>query len=89
MAILAIMAMVRMDPMPIFEYRCQDCDRAFEAFVTAARAAECPACRGANLVKQLSSPGMVGSNGGKPDALPMRGGCGAGGAHCACRSDVH
>jgi putative FmdB family regulatory protein len=72
--------------MPIFEYRCGDCDREFEAFVTAHRAAECPACHGANLIKQLSSPGMVGgSNGSRTDAsLPM-GSCGAGGAHCACR----
>lgn len=73
--------------MPIFEYRCTDCERAFEAFVTAERAAECPACHGANLQKLLSSPGMVGaSNGGRKEAsLPMAG-CGAGGAHCACRA---
>jgi putative FmdB family regulatory protein len=71
--------------MPIFEYRCADCERKFEAFVTADRTAECPACHGANLVKLLSSPGMVGSNGTRSDALPMSGGCGAGGSSCACR----
>ena len=72
--------------MPIFEYRCNDCDRNFEAFVTADRSAECPACHGASLVKQLSSPGMVGAtNGGGKPASPA-GSCGAGGAHCACRS---
>jgi putative FmdB family regulatory protein len=76
--------------MPIFEYQCSDCEREFEAFVTAERSAECPACHGANLQKRLSSPGLVSAsnaaNGGRSaPALPM--GCGAGGAHCACRSE--
>jgi putative FmdB family regulatory protein len=74
--------------MPIFEYRCGECERAFEAFVTADRSAECPSCGSVRLVKQLSSPGMVGvSSESKPAAaLPMGGGCGAGGAGCACRN---
>ena len=73
--------------MPIFEYRCQDCEKEFEAFVTAQRAAECPSCQSANLTKLLSSPGMVGvASGGGKTSMPMGGGCGAGGAHCACRS---
>ena len=46
--------------MPIFEYRCDDCGKKFEAFVTAERTPECPGCRSANLAKLLSSPGMVG-----------------------------
>jgi putative FmdB family regulatory protein len=77
--------------MPIFEYRCADCDREFEAFVTAARAAECPACHGANLEKRLSSPGMVGVGAGsaRQASPPMGGGCGAGGAHCACRNPMN
>ena len=74
--------------MPIFEYTCGDCDRRFEAFVTAERPAECPVCQGSNLVKQLSSPGMVGAGSGAAPrtAAPMAGGCGAGGAGCACRA---
>jgi putative FmdB family regulatory protein len=75
--------------MPLFEYTCSDCEREFEAFVTADRAAECPSCHGANLLKQLSSPGMVGAPNGAArarEAMPMSGGCGAGGAHCACRA---
>jgi putative FmdB family regulatory protein len=75
--------------MPIFEFQCLDCEREFEAFVTTERTAECPACHGANLAKQLSSPGMVGSNGGKREAVPITGGCGAGGAHCACRGGMN
>jgi putative FmdB family regulatory protein len=76
--------------MPMFEYRCGDCAQQFEAFVTPERTAECPACHGANLIKQLSSPGMVGgSNGARRDASPSMGGCGGGGPHCACRADLH
>jgi putative FmdB family regulatory protein len=76
--------------MPIFEYQCTDCEQEFEAFVTADRTAECPACHGANLRKLLSSPGMVGgANGSRREAsLPMAGGCGAGGVHCPCRSEA-
>jgi putative FmdB family regulatory protein len=78
--------------MPIFEYTCSDCERTFEAFVTAERTAECPACHGSNLMKLLSSPGMVGTAsiaGRSERSLPMGGGCGAGGAHCACRGDMN
>ena len=74
--------------MPIFEYQCSDCEQEFEAFVTTERAAECPACHGANLRKRLSSPGMVSaSNGSRSAAAVPMGGCGAGGAHCACRHE--
>ena len=53
--------------MPIFEYVCRECDRQFEAFVTADRAPACPACQSANLAKQLSSPGMVGASAGRTE----------------------
>ena len=49
--------------MPLFEYACRGCGRQFEAFVTANRAAACPACEGTDLHKLLSSPGMVGTGG--------------------------
>ena len=73
--------------MPIFEYQCSDCDREFEAYVNAGRRPACPACQGENLVKRLSSPGMVGASAGRASTpAPGQGGCGAGGAHCACRA---
>jgi putative FmdB family regulatory protein len=76
--------------MPLFEYHCRDCGRAFEAFVTADRKAACPDCRGENLAKLLSRPGMVGATadtaGRSADA--SFGGCGAGGASCACRANL-
>jgi putative FmdB family regulatory protein len=68
--------------MPLFEYSCRGCGRQFEAFVTADRAAACPACEGTDLQKLLSSPGMVGTSGRKENAaIPS---CRAQGGHCGC-----
>jgi putative FmdB family regulatory protein len=70
--------------MPIFEYACTECGHQFEFFVTAERTPECPGCQGTKLAKMLSSPGMVGTNGGKePAPVRMSGGCGTG--TCGCR----
>jgi putative FmdB family regulatory protein len=75
--------------MPLFEYSCRDCGHRFEAFVTADRVPACPNCQSAELTKLLSSPGMVGASGGRSEAaLPMDGGCGAGGSACACRMNA-
>ncbi|HXW07702.1 MAG TPA: zinc ribbon domain-containing protein [Vicinamibacterales bacterium] len=72
--------------MPIFEYACRDCGREFEAFVTRSRTPTCPGCEGGNLSKLLSRPGMVGAGAERSEpAFPASGGCGAGGAGCACR----
>ena len=40
--------------MPLFEYRCDDCEHAFEVLVRADTHLECPACHGVHLQKQLS-----------------------------------
>jgi putative FmdB family regulatory protein len=42
--------------MPIYEYRCSDCERSVEVLVRAGHDedAECPACRGAHLTRQMS-----------------------------------
>jgi putative FmdB family regulatory protein len=70
----------------MFEYRCGDCGKEFEAFVTGERTAACPACHGENLAKLLSSPGMVGSgHRAEPASFPMAGGCGTG--MCGCRAN--
>jgi putative FmdB family regulatory protein len=76
--------------MPIFEYHCNDCGHQFETFVTGDRKAACPGCHGANLGKLQSRPGMVGtSERAQPVPSPSFGGCGAGGASCACRTNVN
>ena len=77
--------------MPLFEYECRDCGQSFETFVTGERKAACPGCHGENLAKLLSRPGMVGAaeQTRQSDAAPSFGGCGAGGASCACRTSTH
>lgn len=68
--------------MPMFEYACRGCGRQFETFVTADRAAACPACQGTDLQKLLSSPGMVGTGGRRETAaLPA---CKSQGGQCGC-----
>ena len=53
--------------MPLFEYRCTDCEHAFEVLVRAETHLECPACHSEHLQKQLSvfavsAPGERGSS---------------------------
>jgi putative FmdB family regulatory protein len=50
--------------MPIFEYKCNDCEEKFEKLVlsTTATTPECPSCKEGN-VKKLVSAGCVRPNG--------------------------
>jgi putative FmdB family regulatory protein len=41
--------------MPIFEYLCKDCGRAFEALVMGSSQPECPTCHGRQLEQMLST----------------------------------
>ena len=42
--------------MPIYEYRCADCDRSFEALVRPGdRGAQCPKCHGSKLTREMST----------------------------------
>jgi len=50
--------------MPIFEYRCNQCDKHFETLVRASETVACPSCGGTSLKKQLSAfavggPGLM------------------------------
>jgi len=74
--------------MPIYEYRCDDCGREFEALVMAGRSdAECPDCRGVHLRRELSIFAARGGDGAmaKAPGNPGRpsGGCCGGGCGCA------
>ena len=40
--------------MPIYEYACQDCGKAFELLVRSSTVPECPSCHSKQLDKQLS-----------------------------------
>lgn len=60
--------------MPLFEYVCRDCQRAFETLVTAARPPVCPGCQSQSLEKQLSVFAV--STKSSKSAAPMPGACG-------------
>jgi putative FmdB family regulatory protein len=52
--------------MPIYEYRCQDCDATFEALVRGNDPVTCPHCGSATLNKALSSPTMLSGRTARP-----------------------
>jgi putative FmdB family regulatory protein len=42
--------------MPIYEYRCANCNRSFEAFVRPSDTrAQCPHCNGSKLTREMST----------------------------------
>ena len=61
--------------MPIFEYVCRDCHRAFEAIVSVDRQPHCPDCRGEALDKQLSVFAVSSRSEAAP--MPSAGACGS------------
>jgi putative FmdB family regulatory protein len=79
--------------MPIYEYRCIDCDRTFEALVRAGHDdAQCPSCNGDHLSREMSVfasrsngdgaaaiAGAIAANGG---SKMSGGGCCGGGCGC-------
>jgi putative FmdB family regulatory protein len=71
--------------MPIYEYRCTDCDNLFEVLVRPSEnGTECPACHGSNLSRELSV--FATGRAEAASAAPARG-CGGGGccgSRCAC-----
>ncbi len=56
--------------MPIYEYRCADCERSFETFVRPGHDddAECPSCHGSKLKRELSVFAARGGSNGDGDA---------------------
>lgn len=83
--------------MPIYEYRCGECEVSFEAFVRQGHHddAECPHCGGHKLSREMSTFAARSSNGngnGTSEAAqaiaasglgrPSGGCCGAGGCGC-------
>lgn len=70
--------------MPIYEYRCNECEREFEKYVPSARSAvACPACRSARITRRLSVLGAR-SAGGAFATGGMSGGGGCCGGGCGC-----
>jgi len=67
-----------MAPMPLFEYRCRDCEKRFEEFVLGDAKPKCPSCDGRRLEKLLSVF-AVSSSAGASSSGPAEptGGCGS------------
>ena len=65
--------------MPIFEYRCQDCDTRFEKLVrnSDTDGPVCPSCGTPHVEKELSTFAAH-ANGRSSSPAPMPGGCPAG-----------
>ena len=71
--------------MPIYEYRCADCDRHFERYVaTTAGAASCPSCGSGSVKRMLSLFAMKSEGGPVASSMPASGGGGCCGGGCAC-----
>lgn len=73
--------------MPIYEYRCEDCDSSFETLVRPGHDedAECPSCHGAHLSREMSVFAAHGANGEMPAAgggMTRGGGCCGGSCGC-------
>ena len=58
--------------MPIFEYRCETCDREFEKLVRPSEVVDCPECGGLHLEKLFST---VSGRVGQSAALPVASAC--------------
>ena len=78
--------------MPIYEYRCTNCERSFEAFVRPGDGgAQCPHCHGSKLTREMSTFAARGNNGDGAAAAAAAmansgtssgGGCCGGGCGC-------
>jgi putative FmdB family regulatory protein len=68
--------------MPIYEYRCGACGRAFERYVQAGQAVACPACASSQVTRLLSMFGF--KSGSSVAAGTGGGGCGCGRGGCGC-----
>jgi putative FmdB family regulatory protein len=52
--------------MPIYEYRCRDCDAEFDLLVRGDNAVACPHCGSLSLDKLLSAPVMLSGRTARP-----------------------
>ena len=70
--------------MPIYEYRCNQCEVEFERYVQSTQAAvACPTCGSARVTRRLSVLGAR-SAGGTATAASAVGGGGCCGGGCGC-----
>ena len=70
--------------MPIYEYRCNQCEREFEQYVPSVQAAvACPGCQSARITRRLSGFGLRNAGGTfAGGGMSGDGGCCGGGCGC-------
>ena len=69
--------------MPIYEYRCKECEKDFEKYVPGATSSvACPACASEQVMRKLSVFGLKTAGAYQPDAMSGGGGCCGGGCSC-------
>jgi putative FmdB family regulatory protein len=72
--------------MPIFDFRCKECNQVFERLVrsSTAEAPECPQCGGQEVTRLVSlfAAQAPGAMQGPMQSRPSGGGCGRGGCGC-------
>jgi putative FmdB family regulatory protein len=71
--------------MPIYEYRCNECEREFERYVSGASVAvECPTCQSERVMRRLSVVNRLnlGASSSVPAGGMSGGGCCGGGCGC-------
>jgi putative FmdB family regulatory protein len=71
--------------MPLFEYRCRQCESQFEAIVFGSDSPSCPTCRGKRLEKLLSTFAVSTGSPSRGNA-PLSGFSGMGDAPGGCGS---
>ena len=70
--------------MPLYEFRCENCQHAFEALVRSGNEARCPKCESDNLARLLSVF-AVNANGAGESPVGACGSCGDPRGPGACR----
>lgn len=72
--------------MPIYEYRCEDCEKLFETFVQIANgeSTNCPECRSSRVARLYSSFAVSGAAHDRAEAGGSNDGSGCGCGNCTC-----
>lgn len=69
--------------MPIYEYRCKQCEQEFEKYVPgASTVVACPGCASEQVMRKLSVFGLKTAGAFQPSPMSGGGGCCGGGCSC-------
>lgn len=68
--------------MPIYEYKCNSCNKEFEALVMGGTLPECPTCDGRNLTRLMSACGFVSKATGSGGETTVKSSAGSGCGPC-------